>query len=53
MPPVESAETLIAIGIVVAVVLFVGLLALAGVAAIVEQIIIRVRNYLRPYPQEE
>jgi len=53
MPPVQPAETLAALGIVVGVVVFLIMLVLLGVAVLIEEAVVRGRKYLSPHHPHE
>lgn len=53
MPPVESAETLIAFGIVIAIVSFVSVYAFFGVLLLIETAVMRTKRHLSFRFQQE
>jgi len=54
MPPVQHAETLAALGVCAGVVVFLAMLALLGVAILIEEMALRGKKHLRlRQPQEE
>lgn len=53
MPPVQPAEILAAFGIAVAVVVFLIVLAVLGVAVLIEEVIIWGKKRLSPRLQQE